>query len=608
MIVHAECLRYNACMKIVCATVLVETSPQALPLGASCIASSLKADDMLSKNADVELVVLSNEDKTLTAENFACRILGLDSSGAQIDADRVPQFVCMSIYVWNRKIIEQTAEIIKKNYPGTILIAGGPEVTANPFTIKNVDYTSVGQGEYTVTQLIRCLVNKTNTQKQTASDILCDIQIPGVYTKKDFDAYQSLDDAQKDERLKTLVRSPSPSLESLPSPYLDGTLDPEPYGGALWELARGCPFKCSYCYESKGENKIHYFPQDRLQKEIELFAKKNIAQVFVLDPTYNADKKRALSMLRMIREKAPGMFFYFEARAEFIDREMAKSFASIQCSLQIGLQSSDEKVLDLVNRTFNKKQFIKNVGILNEEGVNFGFDLIYGLPGDSLHGFRESIDFATGLYPNNIELFCLSVLPGTDLYERATCDIPSHLTITFERTPPYHVIETPTFSALDLQRARQLALATNLFYTAGRAVPWFMTVIHALHVKPSVFFTDFSEYCLRQSKINLETACTSLTHKQIEEFQIAFVSMKFEEKKLNRMIAAARDLIKLNGALSRLTADGVVEELELSYHPDDLCTEYATDLAFFTANAKPYRCKIKTIIKKSGPGYQLLSK
>src|SRR5574344_2218979 len=219
MIVHAECLRYNACMKIVCATVLVETSPQALPLGASCIASSLKADDMLSKNAAVELVVLSNEDKTLTAEKFACRILGLDSSGAQIDADRVPQFVCMSIYVWNRKIIEQTAEIIKKNYPGTILIAGGPEVTANPFTIKNVDYTSVGQGEYTVTQLIRCLVNKTNTQKQTASDILCDIQIPGVYTKRDFDAYQSLDDAQKDERLKTLVRSPSPSLESLPSPY-----------------------------------------------------------------------------------------------------------------------------------------------------------------------------------------------------------------------------------------------------------------------------------------------------------------------------------------------------------------------------------------------------
>ena len=32
--------------------------------------------------------------------------------------------------------------------------------------------------------------------------------------------------------------------------------------------------------------------------------------------------ERALDMLRLIEKKAPGMFFYFEARAEFIDREL----------------------------------------------------------------------------------------------------------------------------------------------------------------------------------------------------------------------------------------------------------------------------------------------
>ena len=38
---------------IVCSTVLVETSPQAMPLGAACIASSIKADSKL-KDFDVD--------------------------------------------------------------------------------------------------------------------------------------------------------------------------------------------------------------------------------------------------------------------------------------------------------------------------------------------------------------------------------------------------------------------------------------------------------------------------------------------------------------------------------------------------------------------------
>ena len=150
--------------------------------------------------------------------------------------------------------------------------------------------------------------------------------------------------------------------EVLSSPYLDGTIDVAKYGGALWELARGCPFKCSYCYESKGEKKVSYFPLERLEKEIELFAKKNISQVFVLDPTYNASKERAIKMLKIIEKKAPGMFFYFEARAEFIDRELAQAFSRVPCALQIGLQSADEAVLKNVHRTLDKKKFIRNIG------------------------------------------------------------------------------------------------------------------------------------------------------------------------------------------------------------------------------------------------------
>ena len=32
---------------------------------------------------------------------------------------------------------------------------------------------------------------------------------------------------------------------------------------------------------------------------------------------------------------------------------------------------------------------------------------------------REGIDFAVSMLPNNLEIFCLSILPGTELFDRA---------------------------------------------------------------------------------------------------------------------------------------------------------------------------------------------
>ena len=222
--------------------------------------------------------------------------------------------------MWNRTILERVSENLEEK--GITTLAGGPEITAHPKDIKAFSYLICGEGEHSVPQIIQNLIN-----------------------------------GQKVNRINFSSAILNP--ETLPSPYLDGTLDPCEFGGALWELARGCPFRCSYCYEAKGEKKIRFFPMERLEKEIDLFAQKKVPQVFVLDPTYNADKNHALKMLDLIARKTPDTFYYFEARAEFIDRELAKAFSKIPCAVQIGLQSIDEEVLKKVKRTLNKKQFIK---------------------------------------------------------------------------------------------------------------------------------------------------------------------------------------------------------------------------------------------------------
>lgn len=568
---------------VICTTLLVETSPQALPLGAACISSAINHFPPQAEGVQIcsQLVSFSLEqpeikkagtagtaDTAIIIEQKAAVIAGelLKTIKAQEAAGIEPFAVCFSVFVWNRFIMEETARQLVKACPNICLVAGGPEVTASPASFTAFNYCVTGQGEETVPRLLWQL-------------------------------------AAGSKPAEKIIHSSAPSCDTLPSCWLDGTLDPEQYGGGvLWELARGCPFKCSYCYESKGEKKVRYLPMSRIEKEIDLFARKNVRQVFVLDPTYNAQKERALQMLALIRRKLPHTWFYFEARAEFIDRELANAFSKVQCSLQFGLQSCREEVLNNVHRTFNRKQFVKNIGYLNQTSVVFGFDLIYGLPGDSYKGFMESIDFALSLYPNSLELFCLSVLPGTTLYDEAP-----GFNMVWEKEAPYHVIETPTFPKQDIAKAAELARATTLFYTTGRAVPWFGAVTHLLKTAPSVFMEQFALWMKKNGKAAyLKEGCDEPDFKQVVEMQVSFVTRLLAEKNKTPYANLASDCIRLNGAISAFTADGTESTVQLHYHPDDLMSEYASDLVFFLKNARKFANKTKVFGCKGDVDWKVL--
>lgn len=547
---------------ILCVTALVETSPQALPLGAACICSSINHFAETKDTFSAKVFDFSLED-TLDLESIAESICSKENLYA----------VCFSVYVWNRNVLEELCKIIKSKRKEIITLAGGPEVTASPFSFSSFDYLASGEGEHSVVQLLSMLYKGQKPDLQ------------GIYKNHENEAGQN----------SSVARAMPCPVENLTSPYLDGTLDVKKYGGALWELARGCPFKCSYCYESKGEKKIKCFPMERIKKELEYFKANKVPQVFVLDPTYNANKNRALEILQLIKKTTPDTFYYFEARAEFIDRQLAKAFAEIPCCLQFGLQSADEEVLKKVNRTFNKKAFQKNIGYLNETGAVFGFDLIYGLPGDTFKGFKNSIDFALSLYPNNLELFCLAVLPGTDLADKA-----EELGLTWQKEAPYLVTDSTSFHKDGIERAKNYSRCINYFYNDGRAVPWFLNLLRPLKLKPSEFFAEFEKFCMHNG-IDLEDKDFA----RITKVQEEFIAKAYTDRHLEKLIPAAKDLIAMNNALSLVTAEGKESLVELSYHPDDLMSEYGTDIVFFAQNAGRHRNKTKVFATRNGPDWQV---
>jgi len=427
-------------------------------------------------------------------------------------AEPLPAAIGFSVYLWNRDLVSKIAAELRRSNSEIKLFCGGPEVTADPEPFINdgiFDFAIIGEGEVPFFKLCQAITSDLDYSR-----------IPGVILPG-----------------STIPPPPPPvtNMDAIPSPYLTGVIDTAANPGILWQLSRGCCFTCDFCFDSRGIHGVRYFSLERLEAELQHFAATGVSQVFVLDSTFNFDQKRAKRILRMIKKIAPDIHFHFEVRNEFIDREMAALFADIPCSLQIGLQSADSEVLKFVGRSFNRNNFSEKVGLLNESGAIFGFDLIYGLPGDNLEGFKRSLDYALSLYPNHLDIFPLAVLPGTRLASNGTA-----LGLLWNIHSPYILECTDRFSKVDMAAAAELATAADIFYTRGKSVAWFNAIVAVLNLKPSDLLQEFSLWLIERS--GRGTKESDFCDDDVWKMQQLFLKHLFSGNKLNRFLPLVLDL------------------------------------------------------------------
>jgi hypothetical protein len=223
-------------------------------------------------------------------------------------------------------------------------------------------------------------------------------------------------------------------------------------------------------------------------------------------------------------------------RHELLDKEQADLFAGLTCSVQIGLQSADPAVAGGVGRKFNRDEFIAKIMLLNDSGVTFGFDLIYGLPDDTLEKFREGLNFALSLYPNHLDIFPLAVLPGTKVALKARAIGMRHLP-----DPPYTLLESASFPLADMARARQLGAASDIFYSRGKAVAWFNGVARGLKLKPVELLERFADWLQQQMGCLPDEA--ELDDRQIWQLQRQFLTDLCEQRKAQKLLPAALDCV-----------------------------------------------------------------
>jgi len=357
-----------------------------------------------------------------------------------------PDVLAASVLCWNARAVYDVCRIVKEALPDISIVVGGPEVgpIAEDVLLAHVEIDAVvrGEGEAAfadVLDLLRRDKPLTRAEGVTARDA------------------QGLPRAAPDRPLIA-------DLDSVPSPYLSGAMSPRE-GRAYIEGYRGCPHRCAYCFEGKGYGRIRSFSRERVEAEIRFLAEECAVRSFsFIDPVFNLTEDRLGWLCDALEPYAREGLTLHTVEVD-IERVDGKTAADLRragvVSVETGPQSIGAAALEACHRSFNRERFERGVSALKAAGISVECDSIAGLPRDTARDFFSAIEYCASLDPGKIQTSTLHVLPGTELWLRA-----SELGLRYDASPPHEIISTPDVSFADLRRAEARSIYLTRVYSA----------------------------------------------------------------------------------------------------------------------------------------------
>lgn len=108
-----------------------------------------------------------------------------------------------------------------------------------------------------------------------------------------------------------------------------------------------------------------------------------------------------------------------EVNPEDVTAQLAAMLARRATRISMGVQSLVDSELVAVGRRHTAAEAVSAVHTMRAAGIdNISLDLIYGLPGQTLDSWRQSLDGVLTLRPEHLSAYALEVEPGTRLYAR----------------------------------------------------------------------------------------------------------------------------------------------------------------------------------------------
>lgn len=323
-----------------------------------------------------------------------------------------PDIVGFSCVTDNFQYQLKCAALLKKKRQDIHTIFGGIHPTALPEKILRhspVDAVAIGEAELSLVDLL---------EQSSANGRFSfpDLPVPGIAFKKNGGV------------IGEFTENALSDIDLLPFPHKLPffTLLKDSLHEYRIMASRGCPYHCSYCFNSfmlqmRGKKVIRSRSASNVIEEL-VWAKKEFPPKYVMfvDDSFSTNKNWLRDFCDIYKREI-NLPFACIANPAYINEEVSDILASAGCiNVQMGIQSLSERTcLQVLNRRSSNAQIKTAIDCLRKNRIMVQVDHMLGIPGDTIENQEESIHFYNANRPNLIDIFWLTYYPKTTIVEQA---------------------------------------------------------------------------------------------------------------------------------------------------------------------------------------------
>lgn len=399
-----------------------------------------------------------------------------------------PDILALSHYFWNTRLNHQIAQYARELYPDIIIVTGGPNLDRAPdayvrYSAEHpyVDFVVVEEGETSFCGIVTALTEHRDSDIGSVKST----DIPGTFAIL---GSEKVHISPSSQRVK--------NLDSFPSPYLNGMLDPFLAAGLrpILETVRGCPYQCAFCEQgSEFFTKIARLSERRIFSEIDYIRARTSAPQLILADVNFGILKQDLEVAKYLKESHnhhgwPKSLYVYNAKlpTELTLQTMETLYPMAQ--LCMSFQSTDEGVLENIHRAnigFDKYSRITKWA--KTRNLPVGTELIYGLPGETRKSFVDGYETLLNFRADYMASYNLRLFSGIELnspakrnqYQIKTLFRPMDVNLgeykfaTSRRILETEevVLSTSTLSEADFFWARRMAFMVETLWNTGYLRP-----------------------------------------------------------------------------------------------------------------------------------------
>lgn len=157
--------------------------------------------------------------------------------------------------------------------------------------------------------------------------------------------------------------------------------------------ASGCPFACSFCTYPDTAGGHFAMELEVLERQLEdIKALGYVKQIIFVDDTFNVPVRRFKEILEMLCKFDFSWFSFL--RVQYLTDETARLMKESGCrGVYLGIESSDDQVLENMNKKATRDGFLEGMELLNRYGIPNFVAFVVGFPGETEETIRKNIDF-----------------------------------------------------------------------------------------------------------------------------------------------------------------------------------------------------------------------